>query len=106
MATIAIGDVHGNLALRDAASAAGAELYLTRCALPYDLFFNVVPEAHLAFFEGLWPYCQTPDCICVHGGLNPKVLRIEDQPVDALIWHARWGEFGDEDHPGPIGAAI
>jgi serine/threonine protein phosphatase 1 len=76
-------------ALRAAMSEAGLSLYEDRCALPYRLFFDTVPEAHRVFFEGLVPYHQTEDCICVHGGLDPKVARLEDQSLDALIWGAR-----------------
>jgi hypothetical protein len=56
--------------------------------LPYGLFFDIVPEAHRVFFEELLPYHQSPDCICVHGGLDPQVPRLEDQSVNALIWGA------------------
>lgn len=75
-------------ALRAAMSEAGLSLYVSRCALPYRLFFDTVPVAHRVFFEGLLPYHQNEDCICVHGGLDPQVPRLEDQSVDALIWGA------------------
>lgn len=81
-------------ALRAAMSEAGLSLYVSRCALPYRLFFDTVPEAHRVFFEGLLPYYQSADCICVHGGLDPQIPRLEDQPVDALIWGA--SGFPDE----------
>lgn len=42
-------------ALRDAVSAAGLQLYVRRCALPYELFFESVPEPHRLFFEALLP---------------------------------------------------
>jgi serine/threonine protein phosphatase 1 len=74
--------------LREAIAAAGPSLYLSRCALPYAVFFDTVPEAHRVFFEGLLPYHQSSDCICVHGGLDPQVSRLGDQLVDALIWGA------------------
>jgi serine/threonine protein phosphatase 1 len=74
------------LALRDAASAAGFELIMSRPALPYDVFFDLVPKTHLQFFESLVPYYQTADCLCVHGGLNPRVSRIQDQSREALMW--------------------
>jgi len=75
-------------ALRDAASAAGLELYASRLRLPYEVFFDLVPKAHLQFFENLLPYYQNSDCLCVHGGVNPRLLRIQDQPREVLMWGA------------------
>ena len=75
-------------ALRAAMSEAGLSLYGNQCALPYRLFFDTVPEAHRVFFESLLPYHQSEDCICVHGGLDPQITRLEDQSVHALIWGA------------------
>src|SRR6476660_3264477 len=75
-------------ALREAMSEAGLSLYVSRCALPYGLFFDTMPAAHHVFFESLLPYHQSEDCICVHGGLDPQIPRLEDQSVHALIWGA------------------
>ena len=75
-------------ALRDAATAAGRQLYVSQCALPYEVFFDHLPEAHLRFFESLVAYYEGPDCLCVHGGLNPSVPRVRDQSREALIWGA------------------
>jgi serine/threonine protein phosphatase 1 len=72
--------------LRDAASKAGAKLYFDDCALPYDVFLDCLPKAHLHFFEGLRSFYQTADCICTHGGLDPRVSRLEDQARRDLIW--------------------
>jgi serine/threonine protein phosphatase 1 len=74
--------------LRAAMADAGLLVYGKRCALPYKLFFDTMPEAHRVFFQGLVPFHQNEDCICVHGGLDPHIPRLEDQPVDALIWGA------------------
>ncbi len=73
-------------ALRDAATEAGLALIVSPPALPYEMFFNVVPQAHLRFFRGLVPYYQSADCLCVHGGVNPRVSRIQDQTREAVIW--------------------
>lgn len=73
-------------ALQDAASEAGLALIVSPPVLPYDMFFNVVPQAHLRFFRGLVPYHQSADCLCVHGGVNPRVSRIQDQTREAVIW--------------------
>lgn len=75
--------------LRDAVSDAGPQLYLGGCDLPYDAFFDCLPPDHIHFFERLRPYHQTVDCVCTHGGLDPSITRIEDQPRDALTWGTR-----------------
>ena len=73
-------------ALRDAMSAAGLQLYLGRCELPYDVFFNTLPASHREFFAGLLPYFESPDCICAHAGVNPKLPTLAEQPLEALVW--------------------
>jgi serine/threonine protein phosphatase 1 len=74
--------------LREAASAAGLQLYVNRCALPYQAFFDSVPAPHIEFFDNLLTYYQSTDCLCVHGGVDPCVARVEDQSRHALIWGA------------------
>jgi diadenosine tetraphosphatase ApaH/serine/threonine PP2A family protein phosphatase len=74
--------------LRDAVSDAGAQLYLGHCALPYEAFFDCVPPDHIRFFEGLRPYHRTADCVCTHGGLDPRITRVQEQSREALIWGA------------------
>jgi serine/threonine protein phosphatase 1 len=86
--TIRSYSVDAALALRDAASRAGAELYLGRCALPYEAFFDCVPQAHINFFDSLRSYYQSPDCVCAHGGLDPRVFHVQGQARQALIWGA------------------
>jgi serine/threonine protein phosphatase 1 len=73
-------------ALRSAAASARLRLYLEQCTLPYEVFFDSLPRAHVEFFESLLTYHQTADCLCVHGGLDPRVPRIQDQTRHALIW--------------------
>jgi len=63
-------------------------LYTSPCALPYELFFETVPHPHRRFFESLVSFHRTADCVCVHGGLDPLVSRLEDQPVEILTWGA------------------
>jgi hypothetical protein len=72
-------------ALRSAAAVAGPELILGDCSLPYEAFFASVPEAHV-LFRSLLPYCRTPDCVCVHGGLDPAGPEVEQQKREALVW--------------------
>src|SRR5688572_14631736 len=54
-------------ALRQAVSRAGSAVYRDDCALPYEVFFDSVPIAHIQFFETLRSYYQSPDCVCTHG---------------------------------------
>lgn len=72
--------------LRRAAQEAGAALLLERTALPYDVFFSCLPATHVAFFEALLPYHRTDEAICVHGGLDPHIPSLEEQPVSAFVW--------------------
>ena len=87
--TIRSYSVDAERTLRNAASDAGLQLYMGRCALPYEVFFEAMPPEHIRFFESLRLYHQTADCLCTHGGLDPGVANIEDQSRDALIWGAR-----------------
>ena len=84
--TIASYSPAAAIELRRAAEEAGAALLTARTALPYETFFSCVPKTHMAFFEGLVPYHRTIEAIYVHGGLNPRIHTIEEQPVDALVW--------------------
>ena len=74
--------------LRDAVSTAGARLFLDDCALPYEVFFDCLPHAHVRFFESLRAYHQSPDCVCAHGGLDARVSGVQDQSREALMWGA------------------
>ena len=72
--------------LRRAVREAGLELLASRMALPYDVFFSCLPQSHIAFFESLVPYHRTAEALCVHGGLDPRILRFQDQPDKVLVW--------------------
>jgi serine/threonine protein phosphatase 1 len=84
--TIRSYSVEAEQALRLAASETGSQLYLGRCTLPYDGFFEALPESHREFFAALVPYFEGPDCICTHAGLDPAVHTLVDQSVKSLIW--------------------
>ena len=84
--TIASYSAAAAVALLAAASKAGSQLVSGDMRLPYDAFFNCLPADHLRFFESLRVYHQTADCLCTHGGLDPRVTCVEDQPTNALIW--------------------
>ena len=73
-------------ALRAAVSAGGLDLYLGRCALPYEVFFDAVPREHVRFFENLRLFHRSAGVLCSHGGLDPRIARLEDQRREALIW--------------------
>jgi serine/threonine protein phosphatase 1 len=80
--------------LRDAASKAGDQLYDEPCELPYNVFFDCVPAEHVRFFRNLRPGHQTADCLCTHGGLNPRIAALREQTAHDLVWGA--GGFPDE----------
>jgi serine/threonine protein phosphatase 1 len=81
------------LTIGEAVARLGANVYLERETLPYEVFFDSMPEDHRRFFESLGLFHQTPDCACTHGGLDPSVARIEDQRRNDFIWGA--GDFPD-----------
>jgi serine/threonine protein phosphatase 1 len=68
------------------ARAAGRDLYQSRVPLPYSLFFDVMPPAHLEFLRSLRHYHQTANAVCVHGGLDPDLGAVENQTSQALVW--------------------
>jgi len=72
--------------LRDAQAEAGIGLYGGWRRLPYEAFFDSVPAEHIRFFEGLRLYHRTADCVCTHGGMDPRIADVERQTRDALIW--------------------
>lgn len=86
--------------VREAARGARMALYLEQAALPYDAFFDSMPPEHVRFFDGLRSYHRTADCVCSHGGLDPEVPTLEEQPARALIWGAR--RFPDRYRGGEI----
>jgi hypothetical protein len=71
--------------LLDAARGDRMSLYLGYGDLPYQVFFDTIPPAHLDFFDGLLPYYRDASGIYTHGGVDPRIARFEDQPARALI---------------------
>ena len=61
-------------------------IYLEKCALPYELFFDAIPEEHRLFFHQLVDYHETPDCVCVHAGLDTAVHALDEQTARDLRW--------------------
>ena len=66
--------------------AAGPRLITDKLRVGYDLFFDVVPSTHLAFFTGLKLYHETEDVVCVHAGVDPRRGPIHLQDPEVLIW--------------------
>ena len=81
--------------LREAVSRAGMQLYMGDCALPYEVFFDQIPQDHIRFLEALTPCHRTADCVCVHGGVDPSVAHLEQQQRHAL-------DLGNKRLPAPV----
>jgi serine/threonine protein phosphatase 1 len=88
METIQSYSPHAAQAVRELMAKAGLQVYLGTAAVPYDLFFDAMPPDHVRFLEGLLACYRTPDCLCVHGGVDSRVPLLQDQPREALIWGA------------------
>ena len=74
----------------------GARLFLEKPTLPYKAFFDAMPDDHIQFFRELRPFYQSPDVICVHGGISlDGILDPHDDDVHV------WGPLGfPEDYEG------
>lgn len=72
--------------MRAAMRDAGIRLYVGKCALPYDVFFDVMPSSHHAFLSQLALAHETSDCICAHAGLDCEISDLSAQPREALVW--------------------
>jgi serine/threonine protein phosphatase 1 len=84
-------------AIRDAMSAAGLEFFLRRIPLPYDGFFDAMPEAHRRFLETLSVMLENEDGVFVHGGVDCRAP-LDQQPIETLIWG---GDGFPEGYHGP-----
>lgn len=73
-------------ALRHALGDFGPRIVLERLPLPYDLFFDAVPTAHIEFLSSLRTFWRTKDAVFVHGGLNPAGGGVEQQTTEHLVW--------------------
>jgi serine/threonine protein phosphatase 1 len=72
--------------LAGALSAGGMRLFLSRHALPYELFFDAMPPDHQRFFRQLAYAYGNDDCICTHAGVDPAVPRLGDQAPEVCTW--------------------
>lgn len=64
----------------------GTQIIENNAPLPYEIFFDAMPREHIDFFLELKSFHRTPECICVHGGLNPNGGSPEEQPLENLVW--------------------
>jgi serine/threonine protein phosphatase 1 len=85
-ATIGSYSTDAALMLRAAAAGAGSRLYTDHVELPYDLFFDELPSAHVDLLEHLQPFWRTPDAVCVHGGVPLDDTPVEKADVRDLVW--------------------
>jgi serine/threonine protein phosphatase 1 len=88
VSTIASYSPSAAQAIHEAANAAGLLLAIGRYRLPYESFFDALPQEHREFFETLVPSYVTDDCICSHGGLDPAITSVSYQLRRSLIWGA------------------
>jgi serine/threonine protein phosphatase 1 len=72
--------------LRHAMQDVGLRLYVGTCSLPYDVFFDTMPQSHRTFFDQLVLSFQSEACICSHAGVDPRVADLADQTEKSLVW--------------------
>jgi serine/threonine protein phosphatase 1 len=85
LTTIASYSAEAAETIAAAARANRGALYDGSVALPYGQFFDAMPTAHRDFFATLRRCHETADCLCSHGGLDPRVDSQADQGR-ALVW--------------------
>jgi len=82
-------------ALRSEAERAGPALITGETPLPYEIFFDSLPPAHLQFLQNLVLYHRTRDVACVHGDFPLDRLLL---PRNADIFPWEMDGFPDEYH--------
>lgn len=84
--TIGSYSADAEIVLRAAASRAGTGLYQDDALkLPYDMFFDAMPPAHLQFFDTLRLTYDDPHGIYVHAAFDPR-LSLGEQSRDTLLF--------------------
>ena len=86
LTTIRSYSMEAAAAIQAAAEARGP-LYEGGHPLPYEHFFDALPDAHREFFASLRLCHETPECVCTHGGVDPSIDSLTGQD-EALIWGA------------------
>jgi serine/threonine protein phosphatase 1 len=87
-ATIASYSASAAETLRAAVDEKEELLIFDDVALPYETFFETMPESHTRFFEELRLYYESDGAIFVHAGVDPEGGALEEQSETALIWGA------------------
>lgn len=80
-------------AIEAAAREQRAALYDGTVALPYEQFFEVLPDDHRTFFQSLRLFHDTAECTCTHGGIDPAAA-VPAAQERAHVWGA--AGFPDE----------
>ncbi len=76
--------------LREAIAAIGsAALYEGPTPLPYEVFFDAVPAAHLEFFRSLPLFHENEDGVFTHAGLDVSAGPVQGQQAFALLMGTR-----------------
>ena len=74
----------------------GPRMLIDHSPLPYQAFFDAIPNEHIRFFRELQPYHESPDVICVHGGMSLDGV-LDPSDVNLHVW----GPIGfPEDYQG------
>ena len=85
--------------LKDAVKRGGMMVYAGEAPIPYEVFFDRVPGAHLEFFRGLVTHYENVDGLFSHGGLDPTVPGTDNQTERSWVWGAKGfpeGYLGDK----------
>ena len=72
--------------LRRAVDEAGPRLITDDIELPYEAFFETMPDSHRRFFRGLRLFHKADSAIFVHAGVDPDGGAPEEQNSRELTW--------------------
>jgi len=74
------------VSLRRELERAGIRLITERVRIPYEIFFDLLPPDHMAFFQNLKPFHRAEGVVCVHAGVEPEGRPLHSQDLEVLIW--------------------
>jgi hypothetical protein len=84
--TIASYSEEAAISLRRQLEQAGMRLMTEKVRICYEVFFDLLPPAHLEFLKSLTLYCRSPEVVCVHGGVDLKGTPLHLQEPETLLW--------------------